>query len=198
VGIGSLSRAAVFLDRDGVLVEEVYYEETGEWEAPLCADHVRLRPGVGEGCRALAKGGYALVLVSNQGGYAKGKTSLRALWLAHERFVSLLGDEGVLLDAVYYSFSHPNGVVPHFTGCSLDRKPGPYSLFVAAAQHDLGLSRSWMIGDRLSDVHCARAAGVRAILMQNPRGPRDEDLSGAIRVSTMEAAVSHILAADAD
>ena len=71
-------------------------------------------------------------------------------------------------DAAFYSYGHPDGVVPHFSGPSLDRKPGPYNLFIAAAQLDLDLARSWMIGDRESDVACARAAGVRAILVENP------------------------------
>ena len=155
-----MSRPAVFLYRDGVLVEEVYYPETGEWEAPLKPEDVRLIPGAAAATRRLAELGYALVLVSNQGGYAKGKTSLRALWLAHERFVALMAEqEGATLAAVYYSYSHPDGIVPHFSGSSLERKPSPYNLFVAAAQHDLDLGRSWMVGDRDTDVACGRAAG---------------------------------------
>ena len=168
VGIGAVSRPAVFLDWDGVLVEEIFYSQTGEWEAPLRPEDVRLIPGAAAAARRLAEAGYALVLISNQAGYAKGKTGLRALWLAHERFVELLASEGVRFDAAFYSYGHPDGIVPHFSGLSLDRKPGPYNLFIAAAQLDLDLARSWMIGDRESDVACARAAGVRAILVENP------------------------------
>jgi D-glycero-D-manno-heptose 1,7-bisphosphate phosphatase len=164
-----MSRAAVFLDRDGVLVEEVFYCETGETEAPLRPEDVRLLPGTPAAVRALASAGYALVLISNQAGYAKGKTSLRNLWLAHERFVSLLAGEGVTLDGVFYSYSHPEGTVPHFTGHSLDRKPGPYNLFIASAQLDLDLASSWMVGDRETDVECALAAGVTPILLDSPQ-----------------------------
>jgi D-glycero-D-manno-heptose 1,7-bisphosphate phosphatase len=167
VGIGTVSRPAVFLDRDGVLVEEIFYSQTGEWEAPLRPEDVRLIPGAAAAARRLAEAGYALVLISNQAAYAKGKTDLRSLWLAHERFVELLASEGMRFDAVFYSYGHPDGVVPHFSGPSLDRKPGPYNLFIAAAQLDLDLALSWMIGDRESDVACARAAGVRAILVEN-------------------------------
>src|SRR6266576_385072 len=74
MGVRSMSRSAVFLDRDGVLVEEVLYPETGEIEAPLKAEDVRLIPGAAASARRLAAAGYALVLVSNQGGMAKGKT----------------------------------------------------------------------------------------------------------------------------
>src|SRR5262249_19848422 len=56
----------------------------------------------------------ALVLISNQAAYVKGKTDLRSLWLAHERFVELLASEGVRFEAVLYSYGHPNAVVPHF------------------------------------------------------------------------------------
>src|SRR6516165_9767618 len=168
VGIRVVSRPAVFLDRDGVLVEEIFYAQTVAGEARLRPEDVRLIPGAAPAAHRLAEAGYALVLISNQAAYAKGKTGLRALWLAHERFVELLAGEGVRFDAAFYSYGHPDGIVPHFSGPSLERKPGPYNLFIAAAQLDLDLARSWMIGDRESDVACARAAGVRAILVENP------------------------------
>lgn len=152
---------AVFLDRDGVLVAEVYYPQTDETEAPLFAKDVKLLPGVGPALRALRERGYALVVISNQGGVAKGKTTLRELWLAHERFVELLAEEAVTLDRAFYSYGHPDGVTQHFSGESLDRKPSPYNLLIAAAQLDIDLAASWMIGDRETDVSCGHAAGVR-------------------------------------
>ena len=164
-----MSRPAVFLDRDGVLVEEVFYPQSGEWEAPWRADDVRLLPGAAAAARALAEAGYILVLVSNQAAYAKGKTGLRDLWLAHERFTALLNRDGAVLDAVYYAYGHPEGIVPAFAGPSLDRKPGPYNLFIAAAQLDLDLARSWMVGDRETDVECALAAGATPVLIENQR-----------------------------
>jgi D-glycero-D-manno-heptose 1,7-bisphosphate phosphatase len=169
MGIGTVSRPAVFLDRDGVLVEEIFYSQSGEWEAPWRAEDVRLLPGATEALGRLAQAGYALVLISNQAAFAKGKTTLRDTWLAHERFVALLAAEGVKLDGVYYSYGHPEGVKPYFSGTSLERKPNPYNLFVAAAQLDLDLARSWMVGDRDTDVTCAKAAGVRPIVIKNPR-----------------------------
>jgi D-glycero-D-manno-heptose 1,7-bisphosphate phosphatase len=165
MGIGAVSRPAVFLDRDGVLVEEVFYPKTGEREAPLRPEDVRLIPGAAAAARGLARAGYALVLVSNQGGYAKGKTTLRSLWMAHERFVKLLAGEEVVLDAVFYAFGHPNGSVPHFSGPSLERKPSPYNLLVAAAQLDLDLAASWLVGDRETDLLCGEQAGVSSILV---------------------------------
>ena len=180
-----MSRPAVFLDRDGVLVEEVFYPETGEIEAPLRPEDVRLLPGAAAAARMLAQAGYALVLLSSQAGYAKGKASLRALWLVHQRFVALLAREGVTLDAVFYSYSHPDGIMPYFSGPSLERKPGPYNLIIATAQLDLDLARSWLVGDRETDVACAEAAGVRPILVDNVLNPtrRPANVIGAINLA---------------
>ncbi|CAN5252761.1 HAD family hydrolase [soil metagenome] len=158
-----MSRPAIFLDRDGVIVEEVFYPHTGEREAPLSPDDVRLIPGAAAGLGRLSQAGFLLILISNQGAHAKGKVSLRTLWLVHLRFVALLAEAGVAFDDVFYSYAHPDGVVPHFSGPSLDRKPGPYNLFIAAARHDIDLARSWTIGDRESDAACGQAAGTRTI-----------------------------------
>jgi D-glycero-D-manno-heptose 1,7-bisphosphate phosphatase len=191
VGIGPVNRPAIFLDRDGVLVEEVFYAQTGEWEAPLCPEDVRLVEGTADALRELSESGYVTVVISNQGGYAKGKTSLRALWLAHERFIELFAESGVKLDRVFYSYAHPEGMVPHFSGPSLDRKPSPYNLMIAAAQLELDLSSSWMIGDRESDIACAQAAGVRAILVENPNAPVANS-DAQFRCQTLAEAVRYI------
>jgi len=184
-----MSRQAIFLDRDGVLVEEIFYPHTGEREAPLAPEDVRLLPGTAPALRRLADAGYALVVISNQGGYAKAKTSLRALWLAHERFLALLAEQGAGLDGSYYSYGHPDGTVAHFSGPSLDRKPGPYNIFIAAAQLNLDLHGSWMIGDRETDVACAEAAGLRPILVTGePRGD-----AGLIQVQDLPSAAEFIL-----
>ena len=188
-----MSRPAVFFDRDGVLVEEVFYPETGEKEAPLRPEDVRLVPGAALAARRLAGAGYALVVVSNQGAFAKGKTTLRSLWLAHERFLALIGTEGVSLDRTFYAYGHPDGMVPHFSGPSLDRKPGPYQLFIAAAELDLDLGQSWMIGDRQSDVDCALAAGVRPILIVPSQG-RHHSHPTACRAADVGEAAAIILA----
>ncbi|MCU1376896.1 MAG: hisJ [Actinomycetia bacterium] len=187
-----MSRPAIFLDRDGVLVEEIFYPRTGEREAPLAPEDVRLLPGVAQALRSLADAGYALVVISNQGGYAKGKATLRALWLAHERFVALLAEQGARLDGYYYSYSHPDGAVPHFSGHSLERKPGPYNIFVAAAQLDLDCRNSWMIGDRKTDIGCAIAAGLQPILIS----ATDPPIAGAdcIQLPDLSRAAQVILA----
>jgi D-glycero-D-manno-heptose 1,7-bisphosphate phosphatase len=164
MGISAMSRPTVFFDRDGVLVEEIFYPQTGETEAPLKSEHVRLIPGATVVMRRLEQANFILILISNQAGFAKGNANLRALWLAHERLVSLLANEGVTFDDVYYSYSHhPDGVVPYLSGPSLDRKPAPYNVLIAAARNDIDLHRSWFVGDRPKDSECALAAGVKPI-----------------------------------
>src|SRR5262245_57470729 len=83
-----------------------------------------------------------------------------------------LAAHGIGFDDWFYSYTHPDGSVPHASGPSLERKPSPYFLLVAAARHDLDLARSWMIGDRDSDIACGRAAGARAIFVRSPRAGR--------------------------
>jgi D-glycero-D-manno-heptose 1,7-bisphosphate phosphatase len=164
-----MTRPAVFLDRDGVVLEELFYPHTGEREAPLRVEDVRLLDGAAEALRRLRHAGYALVVISNQGAFAKGKTTLRNLRLIHERFVALLETEDVRLDGFYYAYGHPDAIVPYFGGPVINRKPSPYHLFVAAAEHDLELGRSWFVGDQESDVACAHAAAVRPILVKSHR-----------------------------
>ena len=192
MGICSVSRPAVFLDRDGVLVEEVYYPPTREWEAPLRPEDVRLIPEAADAARRLGNAGHALVLISNQAAFVKGKTTLRQLWLVHERFVALLADNEVRLDAIFYAYGHPEGVVPHFSGPSLDCKPAPYNVFIAAAQLDLDLSRSWLVGDRATDMHCAAAAGLQAIMVANPHHDA-ADAQPSIMVADLAAAADYVL-----
>jgi D-glycero-D-manno-heptose 1,7-bisphosphate phosphatase len=159
----------------------------------LAAEDVRLLPGVATALRRLASAGYALVVISNQGAYAKGKTTLRSLWLAHERFLALLAGQGAKLDGYYYAYGHPDGTVPHFSGPSLDRKPGPYNIFVAAAQLDLDCHGSWMIGDRETDIACALAAGLRPILISTATAS-SSSAADLIQVPDLSSAAEVILA----
>jgi len=107
--------------------------------------------------------------------------------------VTLLAEQGAKLDGCYYSYGHPDGIVPHFSGHSLERKPGPYNIFVAAAQLDLDLRGSWMIGDRETDIACAAAAGLRPILV-SASGSSPVAGADVIRVPDLPRAAQSILA----
>jgi D-glycero-D-manno-heptose 1,7-bisphosphate phosphatase len=156
---------AVFLDRDGVISAEVYYPRTGEWEAPLVPEDLAVIPGALEAMARLAKLGYLLIIVSNQPAYAKGKTSLEALFAIHDQFAETARRAGVEFAECYYSFSHPEGIVPGFSGRSLERKPGTYSVRLAEARFALEMAQSWFVGARDTDIACGRSAGMRTILI---------------------------------
>lgn len=141
---------AIFLDRDGTLIAD-----PGYLRDPAL---VRLLPGVSEGLRRLASAGYALVLISNQSGVGRGLITPDELEAVHRRTWALLEAEGLPLSGAWYCTHRPE------LRCAC-RKPAPGLLRAAAAALSLPLERSWMIGDRPSDVDAAQAAGSRAVLL---------------------------------
>jgi D-glycero-D-manno-heptose 1,7-bisphosphate phosphatase len=181
---------AIFLDRDGVLNRNVWYESSQEWESPRSPEAFVLHDGVIDALTLLRAGGWRLVLVSNQPSFAKGKTTLEALRDVHARLEAELSAQDIELDAAYYCFHHPAGRVPEWSGPCACRKPSPHFLHLAAKELGLDLSRCWMIGDRATDVECGARAGVRTILVEPDHpgssyaGPepthRARDLAGAV------------------
>ncbi len=161
------ARAAVFLDRDGVLNELVPDRESGLAESPLSPDDVRLAAGAAAAARRLREGGYALVGVTNQPAAAKGRVAVSRLEEVQARLVELLAVEGVEFDAWRMCLHHPDGVVPELSGPCDCRKPAPGMLVDAARELDLDLERSWMVGDTDADVEAGRAAGCRTALILN-------------------------------
>lgn len=173
-------RRAVFLDRDGVLIEDTGY--------PRDPDAIRLLPGTAEGLRALRAQNWRLVVATNQSGVARGLFDLKRLDLIHDRLRELLADDGVWLDALYYCPHHPDAEIPDFRRICEHRKPAPGMLLSAAVELHLDLEECWMIGDKESDLAAGAAAGCRGILLGPGRGS-----SGA--VPDLPAAARRILGA---
>jgi D,D-heptose 1,7-bisphosphate phosphatase len=152
-------RRAVFLDKDGTLVQD---------QPPNTdASRVRFYGDVFTALRLLQRAGYALVIVTNQGGIAQGRCResdvRRMLKYLERRFA----DEGVSLDGSYYCPHDPHGtVVPYAVSC-LCRKPRPGLLLQASRDLGLELARCWMVGDILHDVEAGRWAGCRTVLLNN-------------------------------
>ena len=156
-------RAAVFLDRDGTLVEEVpYLHDPGR---------VMLLPGAAA-LGGLAAAGYALVVVTNQAGVARGLYDEAAVVAVHRRLAELLAGVGVRLDAVLHCPHHPEGTVPGYARACRCRKPGPGMLEAAAGRLGLDLAASWLIGNHPADVGAAQAAGVPAAVRDHRPGGR--------------------------
>jgi D-glycero-D-manno-heptose 1,7-bisphosphate phosphatase len=162
------SRAAVFLDRDGVINELVADSLSGHGESPLRVEEVRLVPGAAAAVARLADADYALVCVSNQPAAAKGTASIAQLMAVHERVIELLAHDGVSLQASYLCPHHPDGVVADLSGVCVCRKPSPGMLHLAARRLGLDLGKSWMVGDTDADMAAGAAAGCRTLLVSNP------------------------------
>jgi len=164
--------AAVFLDKDGTLVEDVPYN--------VDVARIRLAPGAGQALRSIAACGHPLVLVSNQPGLSLGLFTTDALHAALRHLRVMLADEGVRLAGCYWCPHHPAGRVPALAGACSCRKPAPGLLERAALEHRIDLGRSWMVGDILDDVEAGRRAGCRTILVD--RGHETEWLRGPMRL----------------
>jgi histidinol-phosphate phosphatase family protein len=137
---------AVFIDRDGTIMEDTDY----------CCDpkDVRIFPGVVEALRSLKSRGFKLIIITNQSGIGRGLFTVDQYRAVESELLRQLG--GDLLDATYYC--------PHVPGQdSKFRKPAPGMVLEAARDHQIDLSRSFLIGDKEVDVECAHNAGVRAV-----------------------------------
>jgi D-glycero-D-manno-heptose 1,7-bisphosphate phosphatase len=167
MGSDEVKRPAIFLDRDGVLTSEAYYERTGEWEAPMYPEDLKILPGALEAAKKLSAAGYLLFLISNQAAFAKGKCRLEDIFAVQDRFMEEVRKAGLVFTDMYYSYTHPKGIVEDFSGPTFDRKPSPYFLKLAAARYGVDLAASWMIGDRDLDVECGKRAGTRTIRVFN-------------------------------
>jgi D-glycero-D-manno-heptose 1,7-bisphosphate phosphatase len=153
---------AVFLDRDGTLVEEVAYLHQPE--------RVALLPGAAAALRGLAGAGFALVVVTNQAGVARGYYDEAAVAAIQRRLAELLAAEGVQLDGIWYCPHHPGGSVPAYARACPGRKPAPGMLHAAAAALGLDLARSWMVGNHPDDAAAARAAGASPLFVTTGDG----------------------------
>ncbi|HWI21784.1 MAG TPA: HAD family hydrolase [Baekduia sp.] len=190
-----VGRAVVFLDRDGVLNDPVHDPYDGRPEAPLRAADVVLARGAIEGVRALNEAGIPLVVVSNQPGAAKGKVTSGELRGVHERVRSLLAAEGADIADWRYCFHHPDASDPQLRGACECRKPAPGMLLDAAADHDIDLSRSWIVGDTDSDVGAGRAAGVGTVLIGHPgsRHRRTDEWIADAQADDLQEAAAFLL-----
>lgn len=161
-------KAAVFVDRDGVLNALVPGPVSGEPESPLDPEQVALLPGAAGAIRRLRDAGYVVVGVSNQPAAAKGVVEMSVLESVHRRVLDLLEHDGGHLDTFRLCFHHPEGVVPDLTRTCDCRKPAPGMLLDAAVEFMLDVESSWMIGDTDADVAAGSAAGCRTVLIENP------------------------------
>lgn len=175
---------AVFLDRDGTLiVERNYLSDPALVE--LFSDAPRA-------LNRLQAAGFRLFLVTNQSGIGRGYYSVEDLHRVHDRLLALLAAEGVKIDRIYFAPEAPDQP-------SRGRKPSPQFLFDARDEFALDLGRSYVVGDKLSDLECGWNAGVRSsLLVRTGYGAETERtesdrLAAAAVVDDLSAAADWIL-----
>ena len=154
-----MSFRAVFLDKDGTLIEDVPYN--------VDPNRIQLTQGALEGLHLLYTSGHQLIVITNQSGVARGYFSESALVAVEERIRQMLLEVGVQLAGFYYCPHHPNGVVADYAIACSCRKPEPGLLIRAAADYSIDLAQSWFIGDILNDVEAGCRVGCKTILINN-------------------------------
>lgn len=160
---------AVFIDRDGVIDEPVWDDRAGAYESPYDPADVTLVAGAAAAMAELRDAGFLLCVATNQPAAAKGTATVAQLRAVDDAVRAALADEGVTADAWRWCLHHPDGVVPELSGACDCRKPAPGMLTDMAAELDVDLRASWMVGDSDGDVLAGQAAGCRTVLIEHPR-----------------------------
>jgi D-glycero-D-manno-heptose 1,7-bisphosphate phosphatase len=181
---------AVFLDRDGTLIEEVGYLDR--------VDRLHLFPETVDALRVLQRAGLRLIIATNQSGIAQGLFTESFVRELHEHLTERLAQGGVRLDGIYYCPHHPEAKLAAYRATCACRKPSSGLLEQAARDLDLDLAQSYMIGDRWRDLRAGQAMGTAGVLVRTGYGETEalappEGGGADVVVDNMAAAASWIL-----
>ncbi len=168
-----MNKQAVFLDRDGVIVEQDGYLNR--------AEDLRLIPGAAAAIARLNAAKVPVIVVTNQGGVAMGHLTIADLEEIHIRMRRELAAHNAHLDAIYYCPHHPEAVASTFASATASeflrtcpcRKPGIGMLERARDEHGIDLTRSYLVGDATGDILAGRRAGCRTVLVATGFGGKD-------------------------
>lgn len=157
-----MGRRAIFLDRDGTVSEEVgYVNHMGRF---------RLLPQAADAIRKINDSDFLAVLVTNQAGVARGYFKEQLVRRVHARLEEMLAEDGARLDGIYYCPHHPMaGEAPYRRDCDC-RKPRPGMIEAARQDLEIDVSRSFMVGDKHSDIVFAHSVGMRGVLVRTGYG----------------------------
>jgi D-glycero-D-manno-heptose 1,7-bisphosphate phosphatase len=185
-----MKRAAVFLDRDGTLIEDVGYLDA--------VDRIALYPWSVDAVRALNRAELPVVVVTNQSGIARGYFSEALVAETHREIDRRMSAGRARIDAYYYCPHHPDGATPEFRRSCACRKPAPGLVEQAARELGLDPARSYVVGDKWTDVRLGRAVGARALLVRTGTGRSEElrtptDAAPDVVVDNLASAVSWVL-----
>jgi D-glycero-D-manno-heptose 1,7-bisphosphate phosphatase len=161
----SATRPAIFLDRDGTLIEEVGYLDDLE--------RLVLFPWTIDALRLLRRAGYLLFVITNQAGIARGYFDETFVDSVHRHLGERFAAAGAPIEAFYFCPHHPEATLPAYRMTCDCRKPRPGMLERAAAAFGLDLTRSFVIGDRWLDVATAKAVGAKGVLVRTGYGAHE-------------------------
>ena len=168
-------KPAVFLDRDGTLMEEMDYCSKPE--------DVHVYSNVSNNLYRLRKAGFLTIVITNQAGIGRGYFTEAEYWQVHYEFLRQIDSR--LIDATYFCPDHPD--------CATSRrKPGIGMIEEAQRDWNIDLGHAWLIGDKTSDIECGKAAGLRTILVSTGYG-KSEDCKPDFRAKDFAWAVDQIL-----
>jgi D-glycero-D-manno-heptose 1,7-bisphosphate phosphatase len=183
-------RRAVFLDRDGTIIEEIGYLDR--------AERVELYPWSIDAIRTFNRAGIAVVMVTNQSGVARGFFTEAVVDDVHAHMAAMLAEGGARIDAYYYCPHHPDGTVAEYARACDCRKPGRGLVDRAVRELGVDPARSFVVGDRWLDVALARTVGAGGVLVRTGYGMsvephRPDNLTADAVVDNLIAAASWIL-----
>jgi len=153
---------ACFLDRDGVIIEEVNYLSS--------PDQVKVFPEAIEALKLLRDNNYKIIIVTNQAGVARGYFKLTDISLVHDKIDEILSRHNLSIDSYYYCPHHPKGSVPEYSIECNCRKPMPGMLLEAIDDHNINISKSFLIGDKMSDINAGKNVNCPGILVKTGHG----------------------------
>jgi D-glycero-D-manno-heptose 1,7-bisphosphate phosphatase len=162
-----MSRPAIFLDRDGTLIEERGFIDR--------LDMVMMFPWTGDALRLIRRAGYAAVVVTNQSAIARGMIEEPFLEAVHGAIDARITAAGGAIDRYYYCPHLPNASLEKYRQACRCRKPGPGLIERACRELDLNPARSVTIGDRWRDIGAGLAAGTRTVLVRSGHGTHEAD-----------------------
>lgn len=171
---------SVFLDRDGTLIEEVNYLDRLE--------RLQIFPWSVDAVRLLNRAGFKVAVVTNQAGVAKAMVDEAFVQTTHRLLAETFTAGGARIDGFYYCPHHPEGTLEAYRQACECRKPKPGML--RQAQRDLGadLARSYVVGDKWTDLEAGAAVGAKGVLVRTGYGAREaERLTGGVQAAHVAA-----------
>ncbi len=178
-------KKCVFLDRDGVLIKDVGYLKN--------PDDIILIPQTIEALKDLKKIGFLLIIVTNQAGIAKGFFTMDDLERVNKKLMKVYETSGIIIDDLYFCPHHENGSVePYNIKCSC-RKPDLGMVVKGVEKFDVDINKSFMVGDKDSDILLAKNSGLRSFYVENSMYEHDKNIIPDFYVSDLKEAAGIII-----